>query len=88
MITIIRISFGLILKIHGSVAQANSRKRKPRSKKSKTTKPTKADEVMKSASSDPSSDKRSDDDDDAEEEKVHLHAVIHTAAQTNLVGIY
>lgn len=36
---------------------------------------------MKSASSDPSSDKRSDDDDDAEEEKVHLHAVMHTAAQ-------
>lgn len=51
-------------------------------------KPTKADEAMKSASSDPSSDKRSDDDDDAEEEKVHLHTVMHTAAQyfwTNLV---
>uniref|UniRef100_A0A8C4IBL5 DNA helicase n=1 Tax=Dicentrarchus labrax TaxID=13489 RepID=A0A8C4IBL5_DICLA len=51
---------------------ANSRKRKPRSKKSKTLKPTKMDEVIKSASSDPSSDKRSDDDDEIEEEKVHL----------------
>ncbi|XP_035523692.1 chromodomain-helicase-DNA-binding protein 1-like [Morone saxatilis] len=48
---------------------ANSRKRKPRSKKSKTLKPTKTDEVIKSASSDPSSDKRSDDDDEIEEEK-------------------
>uniref|UniRef100_A0A3Q3XLG4 Uncharacterized protein n=1 Tax=Mola mola TaxID=94237 RepID=A0A3Q3XLG4_MOLML len=47
----------------------NSRKRKPRSKKSRTLKPSKTDEVMKSTSSDPSSDKRSDDDDDIEEEK-------------------
>lgn len=48
---------------------ANSRKRKPRSKKSKTLKPAKSDEVMKSPSSDPPSDRRSDDDDDADEEK-------------------
>lgn len=52
--------------------QANSRKRKPRSKKSKTLKPTKTDDVMKSTSSDPPSDKRSDDEDEIEEEKVHL----------------
>uniref|UniRef100_A0A4W6DQE2 Chromodomain helicase DNA binding protein 1 n=1 Tax=Lates calcarifer TaxID=8187 RepID=A0A4W6DQE2_LATCA len=49
---------------------ANSRKRKPRSKKSKTLKPTKTDEAMKSPSSDPPSDKRSDDEDEIKEEKV------------------
>ncbi|KAM3600085.1 uncharacterized protein V6R79_017148 [Siganus canaliculatus] len=49
---------------------ANSRKRKPRSKKSKTLKPAKKDEAVKSTSSDPSSDKRSDDDDDIEDEEV------------------
>ncbi|XP_023253615.1 chromodomain-helicase-DNA-binding protein 1 [Seriola lalandi dorsalis] len=48
---------------------ANSRKRKPRSKKSKTLKPTKTDEVMKSPSSDAPSDKRSDDEDALNEEK-------------------
>ncbi|KAG7221215.1 hypothetical protein INR49_017432, partial [Caranx melampygus] len=48
---------------------ANSRKRKPRSKKSKTLKPTKTDEVMKSPSSDAPSDKRSDDEDTVNEEK-------------------
>ncbi|XP_061836669.1 chromodomain-helicase-DNA-binding protein 1 [Nerophis lumbriciformis] len=48
---------------------ANSRKRKPRSKKSKTLKPTLIDEIIKSASSDPPSDKRSDDEDEIEEEK-------------------
>ncbi|KAM9841440.1 chromodomain-helicase-DNA-binding protein 1 [Aulostomus maculatus] len=47
----------------------NSRKRKPRSKKSKTLKPSKMDEMIKSASSDPPSDKRSEDEDDIEEEK-------------------
>ncbi|KAM9735348.1 chromodomain-helicase-DNA-binding protein 1 [Menidia menidia] len=47
----------------------NSRKRKPRSKKSKTQKTTKMDEVVKSPSSDPPSDKRSDDEDEADEEK-------------------
>lgn len=34
--------------------------------------------MLKSASSDPSSDKRSDDDDDVEEEKVDAHAEMHT----------
>uniref|UniRef100_A0A8D3A2Q8 DNA helicase n=1 Tax=Scophthalmus maximus TaxID=52904 RepID=A0A8D3A2Q8_SCOMX len=51
---------------------ANSRKRKPRSKKSKTLKPTKTDEVIKSPSSDPPSDKRSDDEEDVQEKKVYL----------------
>uniref|UniRef100_A0A665V5I3 Uncharacterized protein n=1 Tax=Echeneis naucrates TaxID=173247 RepID=A0A665V5I3_ECHNA len=50
---------------------ANSRKRKPRSKKSKTLKLTKTDEAMKSLSSDATSDKRSDDEDALNEEKVH-----------------
>lgn len=53
------------------VLQANSRKRKPRSKKNKVQKPTKMDEVMKSPSSDPQSDKRSEDEDEIEEEKVN-----------------
>ncbi|XP_010786108.1 chromodomain-helicase-DNA-binding protein 1-like [Notothenia coriiceps] len=48
---------------------ANSRKRKPRNKKSKTQKPIKTEEVLKSTSSDPPSDKRSDDEDEIEEEK-------------------
>uniref|UniRef100_A0A7N8XES7 Chromodomain helicase DNA binding protein 1 n=1 Tax=Mastacembelus armatus TaxID=205130 RepID=A0A7N8XES7_9TELE len=48
---------------------ANSRKRKPRSKKSKTLKPMKTDEGIKSPSSDHPSEKRSDDEDDIEEEK-------------------
>uniref|UniRef100_A0A667ZBN8 Chromodomain helicase DNA binding protein 1 n=1 Tax=Myripristis murdjan TaxID=586833 RepID=A0A667ZBN8_9TELE len=52
--------------------QANSRKRKPRSKKNKTMKPTKTDEVMKSPSSDPPSDKRSEDDDELEDEKAEV----------------
>uniref|UniRef100_A0A667YSF4 Chromodomain helicase DNA binding protein 1 n=1 Tax=Myripristis murdjan TaxID=586833 RepID=A0A667YSF4_9TELE len=56
---------------------ANSRKRKPRSKKNKTMKPTKTDEVMKSPSSDPPSDKRSEDDDELEDEKV-IHTVLYT----------
>uniref|UniRef100_A0A3B4V3V4 Chromodomain helicase DNA binding protein 1 n=1 Tax=Seriola dumerili TaxID=41447 RepID=A0A3B4V3V4_SERDU len=51
---------------------ANSRKRKPRSKKSKTLKPTKTDEVMKSPSSDAPSDKRSDDEDALNEEKTEV----------------
>lgn len=59
-----------------SCFQANSRKRKPRSKKSKTLKPSKADEVMKSTSSEPSPDKRSDDEDEVEEEKVHFVLVL------------
>ncbi|KAF3702432.1 Chromodomain-helicase-DNA-binding protein 1 [Channa argus] len=46
-----------------------SRKRKPRSKKGKTVKQTKMDEVIKSPSSEPLSDKRSDDEDEIEEEK-------------------
>ncbi|KAM6902342.1 LOW QUALITY PROTEIN: chromodomain-helicase-DNA-binding protein 1-like [Xenentodon cancila] len=48
---------------------ANSRKRKPRSKKSKAFKSTKAEEVTKSPSSDLLSDKRSDDEDEIEDEK-------------------
>uniref|UniRef100_A0AAQ5XFW3 DNA helicase n=1 Tax=Amphiprion ocellaris TaxID=80972 RepID=A0AAQ5XFW3_AMPOC len=51
---------------------ANSRKRKPRSKKIKTLKPVKTDEVLKSPSSDLPSDKRSDDEDEIEEDKVHF----------------
>uniref|UniRef100_A0A1A8PUQ2 Si:dkey-117m1.4 n=1 Tax=Nothobranchius pienaari TaxID=704102 RepID=A0A1A8PUQ2_9TELE len=55
---------------------ASSRKRKPRSRKSKAPKSSKADEVTKSPSSDLPSDKRSDDDDedddddDDEEEEI------------------
>uniref|UniRef100_A0A3Q3AI83 Chromodomain helicase DNA binding protein 1 n=1 Tax=Kryptolebias marmoratus TaxID=37003 RepID=A0A3Q3AI83_KRYMA len=48
--------------------QANSRKRKPRNKKSKALKTTKADEVPKSPSSDLQSDKRSDDEDELDED--------------------
>uniref|UniRef100_A0A3Q4GQ48 Chromodomain helicase DNA binding protein 1 n=1 Tax=Neolamprologus brichardi TaxID=32507 RepID=A0A3Q4GQ48_NEOBR len=51
---------------------ASSRKRKPRSKKSKTQKSTKTDEIVKSPSSDLPSDKRSDDEDEMEADKVHL----------------
>lgn len=50
--------------------KVNSRKRKPRSKKSKTLKSNKTDEMIKSPSSDPPSDKRSEDEDEIEEEKV------------------
>uniref|UniRef100_A0A7N6AWJ3 DNA helicase n=1 Tax=Anabas testudineus TaxID=64144 RepID=A0A7N6AWJ3_ANATE len=46
-------------------------KRKPRSKKSKTLKPTKTDEIIKSPSSEPPSDKRSDED-ELEEEKSEV----------------
>ncbi|XP_011480396.1 chromodomain-helicase-DNA-binding protein 1 [Oryzias latipes] len=49
---------------------ANSRKRKPRNKKSKTQKAVKAEEVTRSPSSDPPSEKASDDEEeDADEEK-------------------
>ncbi|XP_042079470.1 chromodomain-helicase-DNA-binding protein 1 [Haplochromis burtoni] len=48
---------------------ASSRKRKPRSKKSKTQKSTKTDEMVKSPSSDLPSDKRSDDEDEMEADK-------------------
>uniref|UniRef100_A0A3P8T1W8 Chromodomain helicase DNA binding protein 1 n=1 Tax=Amphiprion percula TaxID=161767 RepID=A0A3P8T1W8_AMPPE len=51
---------------------ANSRKRKPRSKKIKTLKPVKTDEVLKSPSSDLPSDKRSDDEDEIEEDKTEV----------------
>lgn len=51
-----------------ALVQANSRKRKPRSKASKTVKPVKTEDVMKSTSSDPSSDKRSDEDEEDEDE--------------------
>lgn len=60
--------------------QATSQKRKPRSKKSKTIKQSKAEEMIKSPSSEPTSEKRSDDDDEEEEEdeieeeKVHADA--------------
>uniref|UniRef100_A0A4W6DPR5 Chromodomain helicase DNA binding protein 1 n=1 Tax=Lates calcarifer TaxID=8187 RepID=A0A4W6DPR5_LATCA len=57
---------------------ANSRKRKPRSKKSKTLKPTKTDEAMKSPSSDPPSDKRSDDEDEIKEEKNEVKPEVRT----------
>uniref|UniRef100_A0A8C5HVU7 Helicase C-terminal domain-containing protein n=1 Tax=Gouania willdenowi TaxID=441366 RepID=A0A8C5HVU7_GOUWI len=51
----------------------NSRKRKPRSKKSKSAKPIKIEEVMKSPSSDLQSDKRSDEEDDEiDDEKVQV----------------
>ncbi|TNM92483.1 hypothetical protein fugu_019495 [Takifugu bimaculatus] len=53
---------------HKQTGTANSRKRKPRSKASKTVKPAKTDDVIKSASSDPSSDKRSDDDEDDDDD--------------------
>uniref|UniRef100_A0A6Q2XJ74 Helicase C-terminal domain-containing protein n=1 Tax=Esox lucius TaxID=8010 RepID=A0A6Q2XJ74_ESOLU len=49
---------------------ANSRKRKPRSKKNKAVKPAKVDEVVKSPSSEPPSDKSSEEGDDIEDEKV------------------
>lgn len=55
--------------------QANSRKRKPRNKKSKTLKPSKIDEGAKSPSSDLPSDKKSDvDEDDIKEEMVLLES--------------
>uniref|UniRef100_A0A8C6KLQ8 Chromodomain helicase DNA binding protein 1 n=1 Tax=Nothobranchius furzeri TaxID=105023 RepID=A0A8C6KLQ8_NOTFU len=47
---------------------ASSRKRKPRSRKSKAPKSSKADEVTKSPSSDLPSDKRSDDDDEDDDD--------------------
>ncbi|XP_029024995.1 chromodomain-helicase-DNA-binding protein 1 [Betta splendens] len=47
---------------------AVSLKRKPRSKKSKTIKQTKAEEMIKSPSSEPASEKRSDDDEEEEDE--------------------
>ncbi|XP_049594392.1 chromodomain-helicase-DNA-binding protein 1 [Syngnathus scovelli] len=50
----------------------NSRKRKPRSKKRETVKPSQIDEMIKSASSDPPSDKRSDDEDEIDEEMEEM----------------
>uniref|UniRef100_A0A8C5HU47 DNA helicase n=1 Tax=Gouania willdenowi TaxID=441366 RepID=A0A8C5HU47_GOUWI len=56
----------------------NSRKRKPRSKKSKSAKPIKIEEVMKSPSSDLQSDKRSDEEDDEiDDEKVQVRCLWH-----------
>lgn len=67
--------------------QVNSRKRKPRSKKSKTLKPTKMDEMMKSPSSDGQSDKKSDDEDDMEEDdKVRVSVQLVTQVEQGTFG--
>uniref|UniRef100_A0A3B3Y4A7 ATP-dependent helicase CHD1-2/hrp3 HTH domain-containing protein n=1 Tax=Poecilia mexicana TaxID=48701 RepID=A0A3B3Y4A7_9TELE len=52
---------------------ANSRKKKPRRKTVKTLKSIKGDDVIKSPSSDLTSDKRSDDDNEIDVEKVNLN---------------